>query len=317
MDKLLRVSPSPHVRSERTTTNIMADVLIALLPAGIAGVCFFGVNAFVLMALGVLSAVAAEALWQKCTKRRVTIGDLSAAVTGLLVAFNMPVTAPLWMPVVGSVFAIIIAKQLFGGLGFNFVNPALIARAALQVSWPTHMNSFYAPGVTSVAVDTVASATPLSAPEGYQVLDLFLGRIPGCIGEVSALALIIGGVYLLVRKVINLRIPAAYILTVAVFMGVYALATGTGFDFVLFQLLAGGLMLGAFFMATDYATTPVTPKGHIAFGVGCGILTCVIRLWGGYPEGVSYSILLMNVATPLIDRYTRPRVFGSEVKKDA
>ena len=317
MDKLLRVSPSPHVRDARTTQGLMGDVLIALLPAGIAGVVFFGLKALILIVVGVLSAVAAEFVFQKAAKRTVTVTDLSAAVTGLLLAYNVPATTPWWVVMIGSIFAIVIVKQLFGGLGFNVVNPALAARAVLQASWATHINTF----------DAVAGATPLAQLAGgndasavtVKLSNMFLGNdMPGCIGEVSALLLILGGVYLIARGVIHFQIPAAYIGTVAVFMAVYAAVTGKAvLDYTLVQLLAGGLMLGAFFMATDYVTTPMNVKGQLIFGIGCGILTSVIRLWGGYPEGVSYSILLMNLAAPLIDRWVKPRVFGSEVKKHA
>ena len=315
MDKLLNVSASPHVRDARTTQSIMGDVLIALLPAGIAGVYFFGMNALLLIAVAVISAVAAEFLFQKITKRKVTVCDLSAAVTGLLIAYNVPANAPWWLVMVGSFFAIIIVKQMFGGLGFNVINPALAARAVLQVSWASHMNIFL--------VDGVSAATPLyemslTGTTTASLGDLFLGSIPGCIGETSALLLILGGIYLIARKVIKINIPVAYIGTVAVFMGIYAAATGKGLDtFALPQLLAGGLMLGAFFMATDYVTGPMTGKGQIIFGVGCGLLTCIIRLFGSYAEGVSYSILIMNLFTPLIDKVTKNRIYGSEVKKNA
>ena len=317
MDKLLRVSPSPHVRDARTTQSLMGDVLIALLPAGIAGVVFFGMKALLLIVVGVVSAVAAEFVFQKAARQTVTVMDLSAAVTGLLLAYNVPATTPWWVVMIGSVFAIVIVKQLFGGLGFNVVNPALAARAVLQASWGTHINTF----------EAVSGATPLAQLAGgndasavtVKLSNMFLGNdMPGCIGEVSALLLILGGVYLIARGVIHFHTPVAYIGTVAVFMAIYAAVTGKAvIDYTLIQLLAGGLMLGAFFMATDYVSTPMTKKGQFIFGVGCGILTSVIRLWGGYPEGVSYSILLMNLVAPLIDRWVKPRVLGSEVKKHA
>jgi len=315
MDKLLHVSASPHIRDARTTTGLMGDVLIALLPAGIAGVYFFGLRALLLIAVGVASAVLAEFLCQKAARHTVTVGDLSAAVTGLLLAYNVPVNAEWWQVMIGSVFAIVIVKQLFGGLGFNVVNPALAARAVLQNSWAGSISIF--------KIDGVTAATPLSQlksgqPVDASLLDMFLGKTAGCIGEVSAVLLILGGVYLLCRRVIKWQVPVAYIGTVAVFTGIYAAATGKSIDtFVLTHLLGGGLMLGAFFMATDYVTCPMTGLGQLIFGVGCGILTSVIRLWGGYPEGASYSILLMNLATPLIDKATRPRIYGSEVKSNA
>ncbi len=316
MDKLLHVSASPHIHDARTTQGLMGDVLIALLPAGIAGVYFFGLNALVLIAVGVISAVASEFLFQKAAKHTVTVTDLSAAVTGLLIAYNVPATAEWWQVMIGSVFAIVIVKQLFGGLGFNIVNPALAARAVLQISWVGSISTFQVDGVTA--------ATPLALLKSGSVekmpslLDMFLGKTGGCIGEVSALLLILGGLYLLCRRVIKWQIPVSYIGSVAVFMAVYSLATGKPMDgFVLPQLLGGGLMLGAFFMATDYVSCPMTGLGQLIFGVGAGILTSVIRLWGGYPEGASYSILLMNLATPLIDKATKPRIYGSEVKTNA
>lgn len=316
MDKLLHVSASPHIHDARTTKGLMGDVLIALLPAGIAGVYFFGLNALLLIAVGVISAVAAEFLFQKAAKHTVTVTDLSAAVTGLLIAYNVPATAEWWQVMIGSVFAIVVVKQLFGGLGFNIVNPALAARAVLQISWVGSISIFQ--------VDGVASATPLALLKSGSVekmpslLDMFLGKTGGCIGEVSALLLILGGLYLLCRRVIKWQVPVSYIGSVAVFMAIYSLATGRPMDsFVLPQLLGGGLMLGAFFMATDYVSCPMTGLGQIIFGVGAGILTSVIRLWGGYPEGASYSILLMNLATPLIDKATKPRIYGSEVKTNA
>jgi len=295
----------------------MGDVLIALLPAGIAGVVFFGMKALLLIVVGVVSAVVAEFVFQKAARQTVTVMDLSAAVTGLLLAYNVPATTPWWVVMIGSVFAIVIVKQLFGGIGFNVVNPALAARAVLQASWGAHINTF----------EAVSGATPLAQLAGgndasavtVKLSNMFLGNdMPGCIGEVSALLLILGGIYLIVRGVIHFHTPVAYIGTVAVFMLIYAAVTGKAvIDYTLIQLLAGGLMLGAFFMATDYVSTPMTKKGQFIFGIGCGILTSVIRLWGGYPEGVSYSILLMNLVAPLIDRWVKPRVLGSEVKKHA
>ncbi|MGI6150334.1 MAG: RnfABCDGE type electron transport complex subunit D [Christensenellales bacterium] len=315
MDKLLHVSASPHIRDARTTQSLMGDVLIALMPAGIAGVYFFGLNALILIAVGVISAVAAEFLCQKAARHSVTVTDLSAAVTGLLLAYNVPATAEWWQVMIGSVFAIVVVKQLFGGLGFNIVNPALAARAVLQASWVGSISIFQLDGVTAA---TPLSQLKSSGATTASLMDMFLGNTAGCIGEVSALLLILGGVYLLCRRVIKWHVPVSYIGTVAVFMAVYALATGKSMDgFVLPHILGGGLILGAFFMATDYVTRPITGLGQIIFGVGAGILTSVIRLWGGYPEGVSYSILLMNLATPLIDKATKPRIYGSEVKSNA
>ncbi|SHJ81949.1 RnfABCDGE type electron transport complex subunit D [Paramaledivibacter caminithermalis] len=313
MDTKLIVSSSPHIRSEETIGRIMRDVVIALLPATLAGIYYFRFGAVKVILFAVLSAIITEAAIQKIRKQEVTINDWSAVVTGLLLAFNMPASAPWWMPVIGSIFAIAIVKQLFGGLGHNFMNPALAARAMLLASWPVQMTSWVTTGP-----DAVSTATPLAIIGGAEAVgaevpslfQLFIGNHGGCIGETSALALIIGGVYLVYRGVITPRIPLIYISTVAVLTFIMG-----GFDpfFMVYQVLAGGLMIGAIYMATDYASSPVTPKGQIIFALGCGIITSIIRLYGGYPEGVSYSILLMNVASPLIDKYTSPKVFG-EVK---
>jgi len=308
MDKYT-LSSSPHVRSVESTGSIMRDALIALLPATVLGVIFFGLSALWVVLVSIAAAVGTEALLQKLMHKKITVSDGSAAVTGLLLALNLPPSVPLYIPIIGSVFAIAIVKECFGGVGFNFVNPALAARAFLVASWPTAMTSWTMP------VDAVSTATPLAAikvagagvPSPY--LDMFLGNVGGCIGETSALALLIGGLYLVARRVIDPRIPAVYIGTVAVFTwiaGPNGLFTGDA----LYHVLAGGLMLGAFFMATDYTTSPMYVSGRIVFALGCGILTSVIRLWGGYPEGVSYSILLMNLAVPLIDRAFQPRKFG-------
>lgn len=313
----LLMSSSPHIRSGETTQRIMLDVIIALMPALFAGVFYFGFRALTLTVTAVAFAVATEAVMQKILGKPVTINDLSAVVTGILLAFNVPATLPLWIVAIGAIFAIALAKQCFGGLGYNFVNPALAARAMLLASWPVRMTGWVAPGA-----DAVSTATPLAIIKGGaealgqavpSLGDLFIGNIGGCIGETSTLALIIGGTYLLYRRVISPRIPVVYIATVAVLTFLFG-----GFDpyMMIYNVLAGGLFLGAIFMATDYSTSPMTPKGQIIFGIGCGFLTSVIRYFGGYPEGVSYSILIMNVATPLIDKYTMPRKFG-EVKKSA
>lgn len=311
------VSSSPHIRSGETTQRIMLDVIIALMPALFAGVFYFGFKALSITVVAVVFAIVTEAVMQKLLGKPITINDLSAAVTGILLAFNVPATAPLWMVAIGSVFAIAIVKHCFGGIGNNFMNPALAARAMLLASWPVRMTTWVAPGA-----DAVSTATPLGILKNGveatgQVLpsiwDLFIGNIGGCIGETSALALLIGGIYLIYRGVISYRIPLTYIATV----GVLAFLFG-GFDpyIMIYNIFAGGLFLGAIFMATDYSTSPITAKGQVIMGIGAGILTSVIRFYGGYPEGVSYSILLMNIATPLIDRYTMPRKFG-EVKKSA
>ncbi|MFZ5436979.1 MAG: RnfABCDGE type electron transport complex subunit D [Bacillota bacterium] len=296
------VSSSPHLKTAVTTPILMRDVVIALLPAALAAIVFFGMNALTVMLVSVVSAVASEALFQKITGKAVTIGDFSAVVTGLLLAFNLPASVPLWIPVVGSAFAMIIVKQLFGGLGQNFLNPALAARAVLLASWPAHLTAVVGP----FDVKTTATALVVMKTGQGQIpslFDMFIGNMAGQLGETSALALIIGALYLLARKVIDWRTPVSYLGTVFVLTALF------GRD-PLSHLLAGGLMLGALFMATDYVTTPVTKKGRIIFGVGAGLITVLIRLYGGYPEGVTYAILLMNIATPLIDRFTVPRRFG-------
>ena len=297
---VLIVSSSPHLRSKENVRTIMLDVIIALIPALIAAVYIFGVRALSLTLVTVAAAVIAEFVSQKAMKKEVTIKDLSAVVTGMLLAFNLPVSFPYWMAAFGAVFAIVVVKQLFGGLGNNFMNPALAARAVLLASWPDKMGAF-----TKPFADNVASATPL-AGKPVEMMDLFLGNIPGTIGEVSKVAILIGALYLLIKGVIHIRIPLVYILTtgVCLFLFKYDL------EDTVMQLLSGGLLFGAFFMATDYATTPMTKKGQIIFAVGAGLLTAIIRVYGGYPEGVSYSILLMNVCTPLIDKYVKPKTFG-------
>ncbi len=308
MENRLFVSSSPHIRSSETTQRIMRDVTIALLPAAAYGVYNFGLRALVVLVLSVVSAIAAEAMCQKIRKQTLTINDYSAIVTGLLLGMNLPSEVPYWIPVVGSFFAIAIVKQAFGGLGHNFINPALAARAMLVASWPVQMTTW-----TPVTPDAVSSATALGIiKEGLDVplpslFDLFIGKMGGCIGETSALLLLLGAAYLLYRGVISIKIPGIYIGT---FTLLTLLITGFDVQLTLVHILSGGLILGAFFMATDYASSPITPKGQIIYAVGMGLLTVVIRFYGGYPEGVSYSILLMNVAAPLIDKYTKPRVFG-------
>lgn len=325
MDEKLIVSHAPHIAGKDSLQHIMLQVIIAMLPALFAGCLVFGYRALVITLICVVSCVVFEGLWQKLLNKPVTVSDLSAVVTGMLLAFNLPASIPLWMPVIGAFFAIIIVKQFFGGIGHNFMNPALGARAFLLASWALAMTTWPAPQ-TAIPLwgtaDVVTSATPLAmyaedAQNLPSYLTLFLGNTSGCIGETSVLAILLGGIYLLASGVIRLRIPVAFIGTVAlgtwIFGGQGGLFTGD----CLYQVLSGGLMLGAFFMATDYATTPFTPKGQIIFGIGCGIITVLIRLWGGYPEGVSYSILLMNIVTPLIDKVTAPRRYGSGLKKEA
>lgn len=303
-ETMYTVSSSPHIRSNTTVQTMMRDVLIALLPAAAAGVYFFKARALLIMIISVASCVGAEALWQKLTHQKITAYDLSAAVTGLLLAFNLPVSVPLWLPVIGGIFAIIIVKQFFGGIGQNIMNPALAARAFLLASWPVQM--------TNWTVDGVSSATALGMiKEGSGALptfwNVFIGNIGGCIGETSAIALLIGGAYLIYKRIISWHIPVTYIGTVFVLSLLFGkLTLSSSF----YELFIGGLMLGAFFMATDYTTSPMTRKGQVIFALGCGIMTSVIRIYGGYPEGVSYSILFMNLFVPLIDKFVKPRVFG-------
>ncbi|MBU5677692.1 RnfABCDGE type electron transport complex subunit D [Alkaliphilus sp. MSJ-5] len=313
MEGKLFVSSSPHIRVENTIQKVMLDVIIALLPAALGALYYFRMNAAKVILLSVLTAVISEAIFQKITKKPITINDLSAVVTGLLLAFNIPASAPWWIPVLGSIIAILVVKQFFGGVGHNFMNPALAARIMLMISYTGRMTAWVKPGA-----DAVSGATPLSFVKGVsevpgnapKLFDMLLGNIGGSLGETSAILLILGGIYLIYRGVISWHIPAIYIGTVAAITLVYG---GFNPTFMLYHLLAGGLMLGAIYMATDYASAPVTPKGRIFFALGCGILTSVFRLYGGYPEGVGFSILLMNIAAPLIEKYTAPRVFG-EVK---
>ena len=309
----LTLSSSPHIQTNENVTTVMRDVIIALLPATIAAIYYFRFGAIINILVAVLGAVAAEYLIQKLMKKPITIKDYSAAVTGLLLAFNVPSTLPWWMTLIGSVFAIAVVKQLFGGLGHNFINPALAARAVLLASWPVEMTSWVTTGA-----DAVSTATPLAVIKGVEagatsasMFDLLIGNVGGCIGETSAILLIIGGIYLIYRGVITYVIPTYYIGTVAVLTFIFS---GFNISMISYNILAGGLILGAFFMATDYTTSPVSKKGQIIYAIGCGLLTAVIRYYGGYPEGVSYSILLMNVATPLIDKYISPRVFGEVAK---
>lgn len=309
MENKVWVSSSPHIHSGAKVNVIMRDVLIALTPATIAGIYFFGLPALKTIVLTVLAAVATEYFIQKyMLKTKPTINDLSAVVTGLLLAFNLPAGAPWYLPVIGGIFAIGIAKQVFGGLGHNFINPALAARAFLMASWPIAMTTWPVP-----LSDGVTGATPLAILKGSaegelpSMVSALMGNVGGCIGETSAILILIGGLYLVYRGVINIKVPLMFIGSAFVFGFLFY-----GFDVTtaFYQVAVGGIMLGAFFMATDYASTPSTLKGHLIFAFGCGLITMVIRKFGGYPEGVSYSILLMNVVTPLIDKYVQPKVFG-------
>lgn len=302
----LTVASSPHIRGNFRTNRIMMDVVIALLPALAAGILRFGFGALMVTLVSVVCAVGAEWLYSLVMKKRNTVVDCSAVVTGVLFALTLPVTVPYWQVAAGSIFAIVIVKALCGGLGQNIFNPALAGRAFLMILWPASLTRYY--------VDGVAQATPLhhmvmpALPE-ESLLDMFLGNIPGTIGEVSALALLIGGAYLVWRKVISIRIPAAYLGTVAALTLIFY-KTDDPVSWMLYSLLGGGVMLGAIFMATDYATSPVTPKGQILYGIGCGALTVIFRYFGLYPEGVTYAILLMNAFVWIIDRHTAPRRFG-------
>ena len=323
----LTISSSPHAHSTTTTQTVMRDVLIALLPALIGSVVFFGLRALMVTLVSVAACVFFEWGYRKMMKLDNTAWDLSAVVTGVLLAFVCPPTIPYWMIVVGALFAIVLVKQLFGGIGKNFVNPALAGRA-FMFSWPVAMATWVKVGFSNAAplvgsADIVTQATPLSAMhQGYfdpalgTIKDLFIGNVGGCIGETSALLLLIGFVYLLVRKVITAHIPVAYIATVAVLAFLFPMGNDR-LVWTAAQVFGGGLMLGAIFMATDYVTSPITKMGQIIFGIGCGVLTIAIRYFGGYNEGVSYAILIMNLCVVLLDKVGRPKKFGSPKKEAA
>lgn len=306
------MSSSPHIRSKATTSNIMLLVAIALLPASAFGVWNFGLPAFGMLVTTTVVAVLTEYIYEKLMHKKITINDWSAAVTGLLLGLNMPPTAPWWMGAIGSVFAILIVKQLFGGLGQNFMNPALAARCFLLTSFALFMNNFSS---AKLGFDSLTSATPLAqlrAGETVDLASLVIGRIPGTIGEVSVIALLIGAIYMVVRKVISPVIPLIYIGTVFVFTFLFG---GFNLTYSLSEICAGGLIFGAFFMATDYVTSPLTPKGQIVYGLILGIVTGIFRLWGASPEGVSYAIIFSNLLVPLIERYTLPTAFGKGGQK--
>ena len=315
MSEKLIVSVSPHLHSGSSTQGIMRDVLIALLPAVAASVVFFGPRALLVEAVCVAVCVLCEWAFEKICKRPVTVADLSAAVTGLLLALNLPVGIPLWQAAFGSFVSIVLVKQMFGGIGYNFANPAITARVIMLVAFSGAMTTWVEPSLSAAAeavssgtVDAVTYATPLALlKNGGQglpsLLDMFLGARGGSMGETSCLALLIGGVYLIARKVITWHTPVAFIGAVVV------LSALLGQD-PLYQMMAGGLFIGAFFMATDYTTSPPTPAGKLIFGVGCGLITVAIRVWGNYPEGVSFSILLMNVLNPYICKWTQPKPLG-------
>ena len=312
MSDLFNVSSNPHVRSKTTTQTIMRDVLIALVPASIFGIYNFGLDALIRIVVGIAACVATEALYQYFMHKKITVSDLSAAVTGLLIALNIPSTLNVGYEIVGCVFAIIIVKQLFGGLGQNFMNPALAARCFLLIAYTGPMTNF--------VCDAYSGATPLALlkPSSEAVgtmptlLNMFIGKTSGVIGETSVICLLIGAVYLLVRKVISLRIPASYIITFAVLIFLFAPGHQFEAEYMLKEICGGGLILGAFFMATDYVTSPITPNGKIVFGVILGLLTFIFRMYGGSAEGVSYAIIFSNLLVPVIEKVTVPKSFGKK-----
>ena len=312
MNNLLHVSSSPHVRCKDTTQNLMLDVVIAMLPAAAFGVYRFGLYSLAVILATVAACVASEYAYEKFMGKPITVSDCSAVVTGMILALNMPPEIPIWIPMLGGVFAIIVVKQLYGGLGQNFMNPALAARCFLLISFAGLMNNFSS---AAIGFDALTGATPLKTMRDgglVNLTDLFLGFIPGTIGEISTLALLIGAAYLLAKKVISIRIPGTYILTFAIFAFIFG---RQDLGYVLAEICGGGLIFGAFFMATDYVTSPITPKGQIIFGICLGILTGLFRLFGGSSEGVSYAIIFCNILVPLIEKVTLPTAFGKGGKK--
>ena len=316
----LVVSSAPHIVSNIDTTRIMAMVVMALIPSFLVSIYVFGARVISLTLVCVVSAVFFEWAYNKLMKKRQTVGDLSAVVTGVLIAFNVPAGLPYWIAVVGCFVAIIVVKQLYGGIGKNPVNPAITARIVLFISFATEMTTWPLP---RMAADATSTATPLGilAEGGGELpnnMEMFLGFIGGSMGEVSAIALLIGGIFLIWKKVISPIIPCCFIGTVFVFAAIYSGVTGDGnaLQMAIFHVLAGGVMLGAFFMATDYVTSPLLPMGKVIFGIGCGLITMLIRLWGQYPEGVSFSILIMNCLTPLINNFCQKRMYGGAKKNE-
>lgn len=329
---MFRVSPYPHIRDEVTTKGIMFIVIASLMPAFAGSIFFFGTRVILLTVISVASSVFLEAVCQTVRKKPITVSDGSAVITGILLAFNLPPDIPYFIPAVGAFFAIVVGKQVFGGLGYNIFNPALVGRAFLMASWPSLMTGrWIAPRIGTMSgivsglssLDVISTATPLTAAKVYSstpglisllntkstLLSLFVGTSGGCLGETSCALLLAGGIILLIFRIIDYRIPLSYFLSVFSLTGIlwfFGITPVTP----IFHILSGGLFLGAFFMATDYVTSPVTKRGRWIFGIGCGVIAVVIRVWGGYPEGVSYSILLMNAATPLINRFSRPTIFG-------
>ena len=332
MSELYNVSASPHVRSKDSTKSIMADVAIALIPAGLFGVYNFGLNALLIIIVSIATCVLTEYVYQKKMGKSITIGDCSALVTGLLLAYNMPSTIPLWIPIVGGVFAIIIVKQLFGGVGQNFMNPALAARCFLLISFSKIMTTFGIVADNTIKgiimnghaavngyaiVDGVSGATALSVIKSggeFNILSLFIGTTGGTIGETSVIAILIGAIYLLRKKIISLTIPMTYIGSFIVFIMLMNFLGGKGLniEYIIANVFGGGLILGAFFMATDYVTCPITSKGKIVFGILLGFITAIFRVYGSSAEGVSYAIILSNILVPLIEKYTLPNAFGKE-----
>ena len=337
---ILKVSSSPHITSTETVPKIMYAVIIALIPAIISSVVFFGFRVLWITLVAILSCIIFEAISQKLMGRKIDIADGSAIITGILLAFNLPPAVPLWIPFIGGAFGIIFGKMVFGGLGHNILNPALVGRAFLMASWPVHMTAkWVSPRYGTLSgIDGITSATPLALYKSTlssiadtsstieqigiaqsnlsalssNYMNFFTGNIGGCIGETSALLLLLGGIYLIIRKVIDPRVPLIYIGTVALLSWIFGGADGLLTGDPLFHILTGGLFLGAFFMATDMVTSPITGIGRMIFAFGCGVITVIIRIWGGYPEGVSYSILLMNLTVPLIDRFVKPKRFGGK-----
>lgn len=323
MDKNLYMSSSPHIHIGESTQDVMRLVIYALLPACGVSIYYFGLDALRVLTLCTAGCLMAEAICCRLAKQPLTLNDGSALITGILLALNLPASSPWWLALFGSLVAITVGKQVFGGLGHNPFNPALVARVVLLISFPVQMTHWTTPTPLGDGLDAMTAATPLgeiktalmlngqlppSAHSGFN--DYFIGHMAGSLGEVSAIAILVGGLYLLKKKVISWEIPVSYLGSVILFSGIFWIIDNQRYADPLFHLLTGGLLLGAFFMATDMVTTPITRKGMLIFGVGCGVITVLIRLFGGYPEGVSFAILLMNAATPLIDRYTRPRVFG-------
>ncbi len=332
MDKLLNVSSSPHDRDKSSTKSIMRDVVIALIPTTLVGIGNFGVRALLVILTTCVSAVLAEYVWQRCMKQPITTYDYSALLTGLLLALNLPATLPLWMCIIGGVFAIIIVKQLFGGLGQNFMNPALAARCFLMLSFSSAMtNNFVIPkgsawwGGYQATLDAVSTATPLMQVKeatcmndlvqgGVTLKDMFLGTTWGTIGETSALAILLGGIYLIAKRIIDWKIPVIYILTFVVFNFIYVCAVDGAYMPIFYEVCGGGLLLGAFFMATDYVTSPITSKGKVIYAILIGLLTGLFRFFGESAEGVSFAIIIGNICVPLIEQYTIPKAFGKEGK---